>query len=37
MQLTLDPTSAEDLTAAVVNSAKVDAAMKAKLKDILFK
>ncbi len=37
MQLTLDPTTAEDLTSAVVNSAKVDAATKAKLKEILFK
>jgi tripartite-type tricarboxylate transporter receptor subunit TctC len=37
MKLTLDPTTAEDLTAAVANSAKVDAATKAKLKDILFK
>jgi tripartite-type tricarboxylate transporter receptor subunit TctC len=37
MQLTLDPTSAEELTAAVVNSAKIDPAMKVKLKDILFK
>lgn len=37
MQLTLDTTSAEDLTAAVVNSHKVDPALKAKLKDILFK
>ena len=37
MQLTLDPTSAEELTAAVANSAKVDPAMKVKLKDILFK
>jgi tripartite-type tricarboxylate transporter receptor subunit TctC len=37
MNFTLDPTTAEDLTTAVVNSAKVDPAMKAKLKDILFK
>ncbi|HVN22869.1 MAG TPA: hypothetical protein VMT71_02780 [Syntrophorhabdales bacterium] len=37
MKLTLDPTTAEDLTTAVVNSAKVDAAAKAKLKNILFK
>ena len=37
MQLTLDPMSANDLTAAVANSAKLDPAMKAKLKEILFK
>ncbi len=37
MKLTLDPTSAEELTAAVLNSAKLDQATKAKLKDILFK
>jgi len=37
MKLTLDPTTAEDLTTAVVNSARVDAATKAKLKSILFK
>lgn len=37
MKLTLDPTSAEDLTAAVLNSAKLDQATKARLKDILFK
>jgi tripartite-type tricarboxylate transporter receptor subunit TctC len=37
MQLTLDPMSASDLTAAVANSAKLDPAMKAKLKEILFK
>jgi hypothetical protein len=37
MQLTLDPTSAEDLTAAVAHSAKLDQTTKVKLKDILFK
>jgi tripartite-type tricarboxylate transporter receptor subunit TctC len=37
MQLTLDPMSANDLTAAVANSAKLDPVMKAKLKEILFK
>jgi len=37
MQMTLDPTSGEDMAAAVANSAKLDTATKAKLKDILFK
>jgi tripartite-type tricarboxylate transporter receptor subunit TctC len=37
MQFTLDPTTAEDLTNAVANSTKIDPAMKAKLKEILFK
>ncbi|MCK9363082.1 MAG: tripartite tricarboxylate transporter substrate-binding protein [Syntrophales bacterium] len=37
MKLTLDPTTADELTTAVVNSAKIDTATKAKLKDILFK
>jgi tripartite-type tricarboxylate transporter receptor subunit TctC len=37
MQLTLDPTTGDDLAAAVAGSAKLDAATKAKLKDILFK
>ncbi len=37
MQLTLDPTTAEELTAAVANSHKIDPGLKAKLKDILFK
>ena len=37
MQLTLDPTTGEELTAAVAGSAKLDQATKAKLKDILFK
>jgi tripartite-type tricarboxylate transporter receptor subunit TctC len=37
MQLTLDPMSAIDLTAAVANSAKLDPALKARLKDLLFK
>ncbi|HVN25475.1 MAG TPA: tripartite tricarboxylate transporter substrate-binding protein [Syntrophorhabdales bacterium] len=37
MQMTLDYTSGEDMANAVVNSAKIDAATKAKLKDILFK
>jgi tripartite-type tricarboxylate transporter receptor subunit TctC len=37
MQLTLDPMSADDLTSAVANSAKLDPAMRAKLKEILFK
>jgi tripartite-type tricarboxylate transporter receptor subunit TctC len=37
MQFTLDPTTAEDLAAAVANSAKLDQAMKARLKEILFK
>ena len=37
MKLSLDPVSADDLTAAVRNSAKLDQAMKAKLKDILLK
>jgi hypothetical protein len=36
MQMTLDPTSAEELGAAVVRSAKVDQAMKVKLNNILF-
>jgi tripartite-type tricarboxylate transporter receptor subunit TctC len=37
MNFTLDPTSAEALTAAIANSAKMDQATKAKLKEILFK
>ncbi len=37
MKVSLDPTTPEELTAAVANSARLDAAMKAKLKDILFK
>lgn len=37
MKLTLDPTTAEEMTAAVVNSTKIDPATKAKLKEILFK
>ncbi len=37
MQMTLDPTTGQDMAAAVANSAKIDAATKAKLKDILFK
>ena len=37
MQLTLEPTGAEELTAAVINSAKVDQAIKAKLRNILFR
>jgi tripartite-type tricarboxylate transporter receptor subunit TctC len=37
MQLTLDPTTGEDLTAAVAGSAKLDQASLAKLKEILFK
>lgn len=37
MKLTLDPTTAEGLTTAVANSAKADAATKAKLKDTLSK
>ena len=37
MKFNLDPTTAEDLTKAVANSAKVDPNIKAKLKDILFK
>lgn len=37
MQITLDPTTGEDMTAAVTNSSKIDANTKAKLKDILFK
>ena len=37
MQLTLDPTDSKTLTAAVADSAKLDDAMKVKLKDLLFK
>jgi tripartite-type tricarboxylate transporter receptor subunit TctC len=37
MQMTLEPLRAEDLTAAVAGSAKIDQAMRARLKDILFK
>ena len=37
MQMTLDPTTGDEMAAAVANSAKLDAATKAKLKDILFK
>jgi tripartite-type tricarboxylate transporter receptor subunit TctC len=37
MQLTLDPTTGEELTAAVASWAKLDQATKGKLKDILFK
>jgi tripartite-type tricarboxylate transporter receptor subunit TctC len=37
MQLTLDPTTGEQLTTAVADSAKLDQPTKAKLKDILFK
>jgi tripartite-type tricarboxylate transporter receptor subunit TctC len=37
MNFTLDPTTAEGLTTAVANSAKLDQDMKAKLRDILFK
>jgi tripartite-type tricarboxylate transporter receptor subunit TctC len=37
MNFTLDPTSAEVLTSAIANSAKMDQATKAKLKEILFK
>ena len=37
MQLTLEPTGAEELTAAVINSAKVEQATRTKLRDILFK
>ena len=37
MQLTLEPTSADDLTAAIINSAKVDQRLRAKLREILFK
>ncbi len=37
MNFTFDPTTAEDLTNAVANSAKLDSAMKARLKEILFK
>ena len=37
MNFTLDPTTADDLTRAVANITKVDPAMKAKLKEILFK
>jgi tripartite-type tricarboxylate transporter receptor subunit TctC len=37
MQLTLDPTTGEQLTTAVADSAKLDQATKVKLKEILFK
>ena len=37
MQWTLEPFSGEELATAVANSSKVDQAMRAKLKDILFK
>ena len=37
MQLTLEPTSAEELTAAVAGASKLDQTTLAKLKDILFK
>lgn len=37
MKLTLDPTSGEDMTKAVADSAKLDQATRAKLKNILFK
>jgi tripartite-type tricarboxylate transporter receptor subunit TctC len=37
MQMTLDPTTGDEMAAAVAGSAKLDAATKAKLKDILFK
>ena len=37
MQMTLDPATGEEMAAAVADSAKLDAATKAKLKDILFK
>jgi tripartite-type tricarboxylate transporter receptor subunit TctC len=37
MQLTLDPTTGEELTTAVASWAKLDQATKGKLKDILFK
>jgi tripartite-type tricarboxylate transporter receptor subunit TctC len=37
MQLTLDPTTGEELTAAVTGSAKLDQDTLAKLRDILFK
>ena len=37
MQMTLDPTTGDEMAAAVADSAKLDAATKAKLKDILFK
>jgi tripartite-type tricarboxylate transporter receptor subunit TctC len=37
MQMTLEPTTGEELAAAVVRSAKVDEATKARLREILFK
>jgi len=37
MKLDLDPTTAEEMTAAVANSAKIDQTTKAKVKDILFR
>ena len=37
MQLTLEPTTAEELTAAVAGASKLDQATLAKVKDILFK
>jgi hypothetical protein len=37
MQMTLDPTNGDEMTAAVAGSAKLDGATKTKLKDILFK
>ena len=37
MKLDLDPTTAEEMTAAVANSANIDEATKVKVKDILFR
>jgi tripartite-type tricarboxylate transporter receptor subunit TctC len=37
MQMTLEPATGDDLLAAVVRGAKADDALKAKLKDVLFK
>jgi tripartite-type tricarboxylate transporter receptor subunit TctC len=37
MQMTLDPATGDEMAAVIADSAKLDAATKAKLKDILFK
>lgn len=37
MQMTLEPTTGDDLAAAVTRSTKVDDALRAKLRDVLFK
>jgi hypothetical protein len=37
MQMTLDPATGDEMAAVIADSGKLDAATKAKLKDILFK